>query len=173
MDKIEKEQNVSDRSKPTNHSLRVGSKILILCILLVALAGYTYGIYTWQHHQVNTKAALVNNLTKEQVQLEKSNANLSKQVDQLNQKLQSTLSTESNSTPSTSSTTSSVSTRSTSKLIINSVEQIPASDYYSGAKSTDTYEEVTFTIHNNSSSTQTYYLDLQNYVKGITSNGDL
>jgi len=163
-DKTESPSGAPGAIKNTGKPIK---KILVGSGVTLLLLGLTVGVYLWQHNKVNAKSAEVSALNVQAADLKKKNASLSKQVSQLNRNLQAaTKSATKTPTPSQAAPTS--------LLVVTGVKQIAASKYNSSAKDTDTYQEVDFTIYNNSAATQTYNLVmLDSYVKGVTSTGSI
>jgi hypothetical protein len=149
----------------------LGKTVLIVLGEIALLSLVAYATYSWQHAQLIRKESAISSLNNTNARLDASNSSLKQQVISLNNQLQKALNpkpTAPQATPSPKPLAA------TSIVIINGVKQVPATTYWASAPSSTMYEQVDFTVYNNSPSTQTYSVQVNDsWFKGVTKTGAL
>jgi hypothetical protein len=175
--------NKSDSTESGKHfSQRGSSRFYFISFMLMLAVGY--GVFYWQSSIVSSKDGSIlslnkqtNKLTASNGSLQHANGSLKSQVGKLNNQLQNVLANEKTPEPTPTVTPSATPkpVTATSELIINDEKQVPASTYWTQAPSGTIWNEIDFTIYNNSDKTETYNISDPEggAINGVNVSGEL
>jgi Tfp pilus assembly protein PilE len=145
--KIETTQQFSHKPKAKKVSKAV---VVVALVVLLAIAGSSYGIYKWQHAKLEASAAQNIALKKQSKNLETKLATLQKGYDSVSEKLNSAL--KSKETDSMATTTAALETPTTSPDLTMQVNSSTRFNAQGGEDTPNIGVAVEVTLHNTSTS---------------------